>query len=187
MVLKTYTKELYKMSLQRRASFTGEYTRSQHLDFQTIFNVFDEDHDGKLQSDDVIRAIRSLGHVISQRVADDIITDLDCDNEGECEYKEFIRILENLEKVKVSRRALVEGFQALDDSGRGQINKPDLQHILSVLGGEPLSEEDMADFLHQACTTTDGDVDIRRYCDKMFGKTRRRLSLFGQGAAAYEA
>ena len=66
------------------------------------------------------------------------------------------------------------------------MRKGELKRLLSTLG-EPLNDEEMEDFLSQAITNEDGTVSVRGYCDKMIGRTKRRLSLFGQARNNTEA
>eukprot|EP00041_Stephanoeca_diplocostata_P038192 m.1485250 g.1485250 ORF g.1485250 m.1485250 type:complete len:168 (+) comp25181_c1_seq10:91-594(+) len=159
-------------------------SRGDALDTQAIFKIYDEDNDGKLSSTEAIKAIRALGNCLSEKVATDLETDIDCDFGGECTLQEFQSFLEKVETPKISHKELLKAFRSLDDDDDGAIPQKELERILIALG-EDMQEDEIADFMDYATRTGNNEVDVRKYCDKMFGRTRRRLSLLsGPGDAA---
>jgi len=54
----------------------------------------------------------------------------------------------------------------------------ELKRTLTAVG-EPLTDEEVADFMQHADKNGDGVVDYMEFSNMMLGKTRRRMSLFG--------
>jgi len=166
------------MSLRRQNSKQGRFNHSQHIDFKACFEIYDEDGDGKLDTDDTIKALRALGKIITQEEVDDIVMDLDCDHDSECDYAQYCVLIDKVQNKGVTRRQLQEAFKALDEDGNGEVTTAELKRTLTAVG-EPLTDEEVADFMQHADKNGDGVVDYMEFSNMMLGKTRRRMSLFG--------
>jgi Ca2+-binding EF-hand superfamily protein len=94
-----------------------------------------------------------------------------------------LELLEKYKRAPLKRFQLEAAFRALDGDGSGAITAPELKHILSVLG-EPLNEEEAADFMSHADKDGDGEINYAEFASLMSGPTRRRMSLFGASTDA---
>ena len=67
-------------------------------------------------SDDTIRALRALGKIISQEQIDDIVMDLDCEHDSECDYAQYCVLIDKVQNKGVTRRELQEASVFAVDS-----------------------------------------------------------------------
>ncbi|XP_032281570.1 calmodulin-alpha [Halichoerus grypus] len=62
-------------------------------DIQEVFRAFDLDGNGRISVDELKQAMAKLGQTLSQEDLDAMIQEADTDEDGQVDYKEFLRIL----------------------------------------------------------------------------------------------
>lgn len=90
--------------------------------------------------------------------------------------------MEKFSTPALKRRDLEDAFRALDDDGSGAISAKELKHVLQAIG-EPLSDDEVKEFMKAADKDGDGEVNYDEFAAMMIAPTRRRMSLFGDPRA----
>ena len=83
-----------------------------------------------------------------------MIQEVDDDNNGYCEYDEFLLLMSKKINEGQMDEEMMEAFKTFDDSGKGYINQKDLERVLKKYN-EHLSEEELRLMFNE----TDADKD----------------------------
>ena len=62
-------------------------------DLFTIFKIIDVDKNDLIGSEELLKYMTSLGHVVSEEEAEEMIKEYDCDGDGYCTFKEFVKMI----------------------------------------------------------------------------------------------
>eukprot|EP00930_Biecheleria_cincta_P100171 TRINITY_DN91788_c0_g1_i1.p1 TRINITY_DN91788_c0_g1~~TRINITY_DN91788_c0_g1_i1.p1 ORF type:complete len:619 (+),score=83.86 TRINITY_DN91788_c0_g1_i1:45-1901(+) len=136
---------------------THELSEYEIQELSEKFKALDNNGDGFLLREELLRGMVHAGHVISGDELDRIIAALDTSGSGRIGYKDFIAALIQ-RRVKFDRRQLQECFNKFDTTGTGKITYKDVERVLcptitrsewqSIVGGVPeKSEIDFAEFV----------------------------------------
>lgn len=80
----------------------SSFNREELDEFKKQFDVFDADRNGSITALELQSALKAVGEHISTNEARDMIKEVDLDNSGTIELKEFLTVMENYRKKKVS-------------------------------------------------------------------------------------
>ncbi|TMW59604.1 hypothetical protein Poli38472_004673 [Pythium oligandrum] len=161
---------------------------SHALDIERAFALFDDNKDGYLSSDELVRAMRSLGDVfadVSDAELREILRVMDSDNDGKVTYKEFLAFVTQksgqedpvvawrAHLQRVITRALDKGiqvhhvFQQLDTSKDGKLSYDEFLNALQLLGvskeQQSVSQEVMTALLKQLDYDQDGTISYEEF------------------------
>lgn len=78
------------------------FTDAENEEFKRQFEAFDVDKNGSITPLELQSVLKAVGENISTNEARDMIKAVDTDNSGTIEFKEFIQVLDNYKKKKVS-------------------------------------------------------------------------------------
>ena len=121
----------------------SELTEDELTEFENGFNIFAEDHDGKLPLENVADLLRSMGLNPSNKDTQSALGDR---TQG-LPFDEFLCIYEELGKVEkgknVTPEALLEGLKIVGSGPAGCMSREELMKILTTLG-ERLTEAEAA-------------------------------------------
>jgi len=135
-------------------------------DLKEAFELFDKNHDGKIDGDELTAVLNSLGLKYSQTEVDEMIKKADTNENGVVEYDEFITLMQRFSQ-KPSDLATMdektrEAFRVFDLDGNGFIDKDELKLVMERLG-EHLSEEDVSAMFKEADLNGDGQIDFDEF------------------------
>mmetsp|Transcript_21248 Transcript_21248/g.49909 ORF Transcript_21248/g.49909 Transcript_21248/m.49909 type:complete len:690 (+) Transcript_21248:51-2120(+) len=81
-----------------------------------VFNLFDSDHSGSIDVDELFVAMKSMGHLTTKQEAESMISELDVDGSGTVDFDEFFDMMD-LKMTRSEEKALAhtnaERFNAL--------------------------------------------------------------------------
>eukprot|EP00049_Salpingoeca_infusionum_P027877 m.34782 g.34782 ORF g.34782 m.34782 type:complete len:120 (-) comp9818_c0_seq3:1151-1510(-) len=87
------------------------FTEKQLQEFKIAFGMYDEDGDGKIDSDATARAIRACGVPLASSAAEDIVADLDIYSDSECNWDSFLELLKQHWQEMPTKTQLLEAFK----------------------------------------------------------------------------
>eukprot|EP00045_Choanoeca_perplexa_P001526 m.20139 g.20139 ORF g.20139 m.20139 type:complete len:145 (+) comp11003_c0_seq2:80-514(+) len=119
-----------------------KFNAKQIEEFREAYSIYDEDGDGKLDSDTCCRALRACGIPLTQNTIATITTDLDLYSDGEVNWDAFLALLEEHHKPLPTKQELIEAFKEMDGDGNGTIERAELKRYLQNVG-EKLSESEV--------------------------------------------
>ena len=121
-------------------------TMEEISEYKEAFSIRDEDHDGKITTDDMKILMRSLGRNFSNAKFKEIISKISRHGQEEntVEFHEFLELMANYQKDDDENppQKLVKAFKYFDRNNVGSIDYEELKHVLECIS-EKLSEEEM--------------------------------------------
>ena len=119
-------------------------TMEEISEYKEAFSIRDEDHDGKISTEDMKILMRSLGRNFSNAKFKEIISNISKHGmkENTVEFHEFLDLMANFRKDDENPEKLVQAFKYFDRSNVGAIDYRELKHVLENIS-EKLSPEEM--------------------------------------------
>ncbi|EFC43878.1 predicted protein [Naegleria gruberi] len=141
-------------------------TDEQIQEYKEAFSLFDSDSDGTIVTKELGTVMRALGLNPSQGELDDMIKQVDSNNNGTIDFKEFLVLMQKKMTDNDSEDEIKEAFKVFDRDNDGIISAAELRHILTSMG-EKFNEEEAEDFIREADTNGDGQIKYEDFCRLM--------------------
>lgn len=123
------------------------------------FALFDKDANGFIESKELGIALRSLGFHVEESHLSEIVKEFDTNKDGKVDFDEFYNLVSVKMKNPLSEIELKEAFKLFDKDGNGKVTCSELKQALTNFG-EKLSQQEAEEFLEDADTNGDGELDI---------------------------
>lgn len=167
--LKKYNPE-YKLQQAVLAYLVHNFPQIEEIkEVSKVFTKFDEDIDGKLTRQEMIKGFtNALG--ITKKDATDIVSEIfniiDNDNNGSIEFEEFVRA--GLDKeIFCDEEILRFAFDYFDKDGSGQINIDELRQIFCVGPNSELAEATLRSCISEIDQNGNGEIDFYEFAEMM--------------------
>ncbi len=146
-------------------------TEDEVLEIKEAFDLFDSDHSGEIDTDELKQALKNLGIDAKNQTLSNMMTDLDKDSSGKIDFDEFI----NMMTAKMSDRDTREDLQKVFRLFLGEDDKSDkieLKHLKRVAKelNENMSDEELNEMIKRADTDSDGKVNFEEFYSIMTKK-----------------
>ena len=120
----------------------GDLTKEEIEDFERVFELFDKDADGSLNTAELGNMMRRLGQVVKEEELQDMLNEVDTDGNGEIDRQEFMDLMaRKMRDTDAEGSEYVEAFKIFDTDHNGQIRKEELKAGLAALGEDVTDEE----------------------------------------------
>lgn len=139
--------------------FVPKY-RTREEELKDVFCHFDLDNDGKITALELRRYFNSIGEIMSQEEAQEVIDELDSDNDGMLEFQDFVKLMESKEGADEDLKVVFETFE--HEKGSGRITPRGLQRALHRLG-DSKSFKECAAMIQVYDTDGDGELDFNEF------------------------
>uniref|UniRef100_F6PQ89 EF-hand domain-containing protein n=2 Tax=Ciona intestinalis TaxID=7719 RepID=F6PQ89_CIOIN len=137
-----------------------------HLDvgeFQRMFNLFDKNMDGVIESSEIEQFMRSLGYHLTKDEIRDIMATYDLNSSGTIEMNEFVPMVKGrLRSEYLEAIELEMAFKVFDRDNNGFISRDELRNVLRTMTENP-TEEELDEMMREADTDGDGQIDYREF------------------------
>jgi len=135
-------------------------------DLKEAFELFDKNHDGKIDGDELTAVLSSLGLEYSQVEVNEMIKNADTNENGVVEYDEFMVMMQRFSQQPTDLASMDEktreAFRVFDLDGNGFIDKDELKQVMKRLG-ETLSDGDVEEMFKEADINGDGQIDFDEF------------------------
>ena len=137
-------------------------TEDKMNEFKEAFNIFDKDRDGYITAKELGDLIRNLGQTPSEAELQNMINEVDINNNGAIDFKEFLDIM--LKKLKdfESEEELIEAFKIFDKDGNGLIGSEELLNVMVTLG-ETSNIKEIEDLIKEVDLDRDGLINYEEF------------------------
>ena len=141
---------------------TKKKEKTNFLNLQEAFNVFDKDNDGSITIKELRTAMRSLGYNPSAEELQDLIREYDKDDSGTIELNEFMKLMTNKIKEQEEVNQLIEMFEVFDRNGDGLLSKDEIKNLFDSIN-EEISDEILEEFIKEADLDNDGKINFQEF------------------------
>ena len=131
-------------------------------EFKKIFNIFDKDKDGYITAKELGDLIRNLGQNPTEAEIQNMINEVDINNNGAIDFKEFLDIMLKKLKDSESEEELIEAFKIFDKDGNGLIGSEELLNVMLTLG-EDSNKEEIEDLINEVDLDRDGLINYEEF------------------------
>jgi calcium-dependent protein kinase len=158
-----------KLEQATRAYIANQMITSEEIEeIRRAFISFDENGDGKLSRDELIRGYKENKMNLPDDI-DEVLDNCDADRNGFIEYNEFLTSAMNWQKA-MSKERLRLAFKDFDKDQSGKIS---LIELRQALGGAEASDEDVwISMIEEADKDGDGEIDLEEFTDYMMNRSQ---------------
>ena len=142
------------------------YTPDVIPEIRKHFNDADTDKDGLVPVKELKGILNKFGNNVSDSDFQLMLKELELDLNGSAKFEEFLYMLSRPMIQKDAEEELVEAFKIFDKDGDGKIPVSELGAIMKNIG-EPLSPEELDEFIKQADSNKDGSIDFAQFVHLM--------------------
>ncbi|GBG62002.1 hypothetical protein CBR_g28479 [Chara braunii] len=137
--------------------------QNQLKELTEAFALFDTDRSGTITVEELGNLLQSLGQDLSEEELLDVVKEVDSNQTGSVEFREFVRVVEGGGKRGAAlHKELADAFEVYDKSGDGHITHDELQEVLKK-AGQNLSEKQVGAALKAADVDEDGKVSYKEF------------------------
>ena len=148
---------------------TDQLQEDKVAECKEVFDLFDKDKDGAITTKELGDVMRALGANPTQAELQEMINEVDTDDSGKIEFKEFLSLFAKKMKDPDTEEDLIEAFRIFDKDGSGNISALELRHVMTTLG-ERLTEEEADEMIKEADTNNDGQINYQEFVKIMMSK-----------------
>ena len=138
-------------------------------ELKEAFQLFDRDGDGTISTDELGIVLRSIGQNPTDQEINEMIAEVDDDNNGYCEYDEFLLLMSKKINEGQMDEEMMEAFKTFDNTGKGYISKKDLARVLKHYN-EILTEEEVTLMFNETDADKDGKINFKDFILMMMAK-----------------
>ncbi|KAG2440115.1 hypothetical protein HXX76_004229 [Chlamydomonas incerta] len=140
-----------------------------YAEYKEAFTLFDSDGDGFITTKELGTVLRALGKSPTEAEIKAIVKDIDPDNRGVVDYKEFEKIMTRDIREYDNEQDLKAAWKVFDKAGAGSISTSELKHVLTSVG-EKLSPEEIAEMIAEADPDKSGKVLYDNFIKMMLAR-----------------
>ena len=146
-------------------------TLDQKQEYKEIFEIFDSDQSGSIQSEEIAQVMRTLGQNPTNEEVEAMVNNIDVDGNGEVDFDEFlILMVQQLKKENEAEEELVEVFNMFDKDGDGLISVHDLVARFTELG-DPIYNDEAQEMMANCDVDGDGMLNFAEFVKLMLYDT----------------
>ena len=138
-------------------------TEDEVLEIKEAFDLFDKDHSGTIDTDELKQALGNLGIDAKNQTLQNMMNDIDKNQSGTIDFDEFIEMM----TAKMSDKDTPEDLRKVFDLFIGDDNadKIELKHLKRVAKelGENMSDDELNEMIVRADTDKDGKVSFDEF------------------------
>merc|ERR1712224_1041816 len=139
-----------------------ELTAEQKVEIKEAFELFDTDGSGSIASGELKVAMKALGFEPKPGEIEKLIHSVDDDGDGEMDYDDFERMMEQKILNKDQKDDLMKAFKLMDDDKTGKISLANLKRVAKELG-ETLTEEELMEVFAESDKDGDGELSVEEF------------------------
>mmetsp|Transcript_82196 Transcript_82196/g.266186 ORF Transcript_82196/g.266186 Transcript_82196/m.266186 type:complete len:161 (+) Transcript_82196:95-577(+) len=141
----------------------AELTEDQMREYKQVFDLYDKDGDGTINTNMLGTVMRCLGLNPTEDEIKAWVNEYDKDCDGTLDFEEEFLPLMKVKIVDLDDEAdLCLAFEAFDRDGSGHIAATEFRHVMKILG-QKASDEEIDRMLELIGTDDEGLIDYRAF------------------------
>lgn len=144
----------------------AQFTDDQITEFKEIFDLFDQNDEGRIPTSKLPQALWALGQNPSRSEIEDMMKEVEHLENGKIDFPEFLVLIARKSKQSSSEEELIEAFKLFDRDGDGVISVAELRFIFKTLG-EQYPDDELDDMIKACDLDRDGLINYEEVVRKM--------------------
>ena len=138
-------------------------TEDEVLEIKEAFDLFDTDHSGTIDTDELKQALGNLGIDAKNQTLQNMMNDIDRNQSGTIDFDEFIEMMTAKMSDKDTREDLEKVFELF--LGDDNSDKIDIRHLKRVCKelNENMSDDELNEMIVRADSDRDGKVTFEDF------------------------
>ena len=138
-------------------------TEDEVLEIKEAFDLFDSDHSGTIDTEELKQALGNLGIDAKNQTLQNMMNDIDKNQSGTIDFDEFIEMMTAKMSDKDTREDLEKVFELF--IGDDNTDKIDIRHLKRVCKelNENMSDEELNEMIVRADSDRDGKVTFEDF------------------------
>ena len=130
-------------------------------EYKEAFDMFDADHGGTISCDEIYKIMKNYGNPVSKKEVVAMIAKIDTSGDGELDFEEFVTLMEiNFQEVtETEEDEVLRAFKSFDKDNDNQITNYEFRYILTKIGNNRLTEEEVDELFKECDLQNDGVVN----------------------------
>nr|XP_020453773.1 calmodulin-like protein 6 isoform X1 [Monopterus albus] len=150
-------------------NMANKLTQEQIAEYKGVFEMFDEDGNGDVKTQELERLMSLMGINPTKREFSQMAKDVDKDGKGTFNCDSFLGLMALYhERTKNQDAELRAAFKVFDKEAKGYIDWNTLKYVL-MNAGEPLNEIEAEQMMKEADKDGDGTIDYEEFVSMMTG------------------
>ena len=116
-------------------------------EIKEIFDYFDQDHSGSIDSDELKNCLKCLGENVVDEEVNDMIAAMDKDNSGTIDYREFLSEMKKRYEKRDVEKELKAVYDRFVENNQAFITKEGILKVMNEIFREGMSLEDADDMV----------------------------------------
>ncbi|XP_006662709.1 putative calmodulin-like protein 2 isoform X2 [Oryza brachyantha] len=162
-----------------------QLSKEQIAEFREAFSLFDKDGDGTITSKELGTVMGSLGQQPTEAELQEMVAEVDADGSGSIDFDEFLSLLARKLRDTEAEDDIRDAFRVFDKDQNGFITADELRHVMTNLG-DRISDDELAEMLHEADGDGDGQIDYNEFVKLMMAKRRQNM-MDGHGSGGHRS
>merc|ERR1719424_584747 len=150
------------VKIDPKAKKQTELTAAQKVEIKEAFELFDTDGSGSIATGELKGAMKALGFDPKPGEIEKMIHAVDDDGDGEMDYDDFERMMEQKILNKDQKDDLLKAFSLFDDDKTGTISLKNLMRVAKDLG-ETMTEADLQEVIAESDKDGDGELSVEEF------------------------
>jgi len=134
------------------------FTQEQLNEYHRAFQMFDEDGDGHLDSNELKLLLKSIGQNLTKLEIQELIKEVDDNHNNLIEFKEFLGLMSKIGRDMAMEGELGEAFKIFDTDSQGKLTGAELK-MMMMKHGDKISEQEADLILREAEIGLDQEID----------------------------
>lgn len=141
-------------------------------ELEDCFNLFDRNHNGLLDTQELGHALRAMGLNPSLGQIETLLKSVDTNHRGQINLQQFSNLFGMVKPIAtVSKDQLIRELTKFDKDNNGFIDSNELRNILTARG-EPVDAHHVEEIIRDFDTNGDGRLSIEELAVGLLGKPR---------------
>ncbi|CAM9622573.1 unnamed protein product, partial [Phaeothamnion confervicola] len=138
-------------SAQTASMATAKLSADELAEFREIFNLVDRDGGGTITKEELGELMETLGIDASPEELEMMITEIDQDNNGEIDFREFVAVMSRKVNASYTSDQVKGAFKVFEcGAPPGYVKVETLIKALTMHGSEKLTDEQAKELVSQA-------------------------------------
>jgi calmodulin len=129
----------------------------QLIELRTVFDLFDVDRSGKVDEDELLVLLETLGQNLHPEEIRAKVKEFDVDNSGDISFEEFVAWMSENQEIE-----LTDSFHFFDKDRSGTISVVELQQMIQAMGQRRTYEE-IQQLANWVDSDGSGEIDLDEY------------------------